>query len=344
MAGNDVMMSLSSSAGVPCWLRARPFLLAGTLRWLNIQRRYRLLLPASVVLLIVAAGVLTLPVVGHVLEAAAQFPLTPFASLGAVCAIATAQRKARIGRSFVDSWLAPLAAPSSFALRMLLPALVQVLFLGLAIAVPLVAGRLSWSGAVVLWLTVGAAYGIGSLIGWFSQGASRTAAPAFHYVSVRKPRENWSQAPRLEPLSYWAMGQARAIANPKAAANALLLVLLALPMGTPGQEAVAIAAGAWVLLFVVSLLVATVRVAFNAARWLAITNIRYFKLSMAIGYRVLLAQVWIWGWVVFLSYAAALRGALRIGLPLLLLFLFLTCAVTLVASWAAMKAVGMRSS
>src|SRR5690349_13741904 len=110
VTGNDALMSLSSSAGLPGWLRARPFLLAGTLRWLNIHRRCRFLLPLGVVLLLAAAGLLTLPYVGHILEAAAQFPLTSFTSLVAACAIATTHRKTRIRRSLIDSWLAPLAA------------------------------------------------------------------------------------------------------------------------------------------------------------------------------------------------------------------------------------------
>lgn len=325
------------------WLRARPFLLAGTLGWLNIHRRYRFLLPVGVVLVVAVAGVLTLPYVGHTLEAAAQFPLTSFTSLLAACAIATAHRKARVRRSLVDSWLAPLAAPSSVVLRMFLPALVQIVLLVLGLAIPFLAGTLSSPGAETLSLTVGAAYLVGSLIGWFSHRGSHAGAPAFHYVTVRKPRGNWSQAPRLEPLSYWAIGQARAIAKPQVAANAMLLVLMAIPLGTPGQQAIAIAAGAWVLLYVSSLFIATVRVAFKATRWLAITNVSYLELSAALGYRVLLAQLWVWGWVVFLTYAAALPGALRIGAPLLLLFLFLTCAVILVSSWVAMKSVGMRS-
>jgi len=324
-------------------LRARPFLLASALRWVNIHRRYPFLLPVGALLLLGAAGLLALPYVGHVLEAAAQFPLTSFTSLVVACAIATAHRKTQIRRSLVDSWLAPLAAPSSVVLRMVLPPLVQVLLLALGIAIPLLVGTLSWRGAVTLWLTVGAAYLVGSLMGWFSHRGAHAGAPAFHYVTVREPREKWAQAPRLEPLSYWAIGQARAIAKPRVAANAMLLVLVAIPMGTPGQQAIALAAGAWVLLYVASLFIATVRVACKATRWLAITNVSYLELSAALGYRVVLAQLWVWGWVVFLSYAASLPGALRVGLCLLLFFSFLTGAVILVSSWVAMKAVGMRS-
>jgi hypothetical protein len=346
VAGPDVLLSLSPSAGVPAWLRARPYFHANTLRWLNIHRRYRFLLPAGAVLLLAAVGLLALPIVGHLLEIAAQHPFTPFAILGAACAIATAHRKANIRRSLVDSWLAPLAAPPSVLPRLLLPPLLQILLLGLAIAIPLATGVLSRARAVTLWFTVGAAYLAGSLIGWFSHSNKTASAPAFHYVAIRKPRENWAHAPRLEPLSYWAVAQARVIANPKVAARILLLLLMAIPMETHsliGQKAIAIAAAGWVLLYVVSLFIATTHVAFKAARWLAPTTLRYTRFAAVLGYRVLLAQLWVWGWVVFLTYAAALPGALRIGLPLSLLFLLLSCAVTLAASWVAMRSVGMRS-
>lgn len=343
MAGNDGLMSLSPADGLPRWLRSRPFLLAATLRWSNIHRRHRFLLPATIALLLAAAVLLTLPIVGHLLEAAAQYPFSPFASLGAACAITTAHRKSRIHRSLVDSWLAPLAAPSSVFLRLVFPPLLQLFLLVLGIAIPLATGALSWNGAVTLWLTVGAAYLVGALIGWSSQGDKAASVPAFHYVAIRKPRENWAQAPRLEPLSYWAVGQAKVVAKPKVAANALLLVLMSIPLGTSGQKAVAIAAGGWVLLYVAALFIGTVRVAFSAARWLAPTTIGYAQFARVLGYRVLLAQLWVWSWVVFLCYAAALPGALRIGLPLSFLFLLLTCVVTCASSWAAMRSAGMSS-
>ena len=339
MAGNDVVMSLSPLPGLPRWVRVRPYLLASVLQWLNIHRRYRFLLPASVAVFLAVAGLMTLPIVGHLLEAAAQYPITPLSSLGAACAISTARRKAHIRRSEVDSWLAPLGAPGSVLPRALSPLLLQVALLVLVVAIALATGGLSWAGATTLWLTIGTAYLLGSLLGWFSQGDAAAAVPAFHYVTVRRPREHWAQAPRLEPLSYWAVGQARAIAKPKVAARVLLFVLLAIPLGTGGQKAIAIAAAAWILLYVVSLFIATVLVAYQAARWLAITSITYVQFTWKLGYRVLLTQLWVWSWVLFLTYAAALPGALRIGVPLALLFLFLTCAVVFVAGGLAMKSV-----
>jgi len=345
VAGNDVVMSLSPSAEWPGWLRNRPFLLAGTVRGLNIHRRYRFLLPVSIALLLAAAALLTLPIAGRLVEAIGQNPFSLFASLGAACAIATAHRRVRIQRSLVDSWLAPLSAPSSVFQRMLLPPLLQVLLLAAVVAIPFAAGTLTREGAKAVWLTIGAAYFAGSLIGWLAYGDKTAAAPAFHYVTVRRPRENWAQAPRLEPLSYWAIGRARVISKPKVAAKIALFVLLALPMGASsriGQQALALVAAGFVMLYVVSLFIGTITTAFGAARWLTPTTIRYGQFARVLGYRVLLAQLWVWGWVVFLCYAAALPGALRIGLSLGLLFPLLSCAVTLVTSKVAMRSAGMR--
>lgn len=345
MAGNDVLMSPSALGGWPGWLRARPFLLAGTLRWLNIHRRHRFLLPIGIALLVAAAALLTLPLAGHLLEAIAQHPFGLFASLGAACAVTTLQRRVRVQRSLVDSWLAPLSAPSSLLQRMLLPPFLQVLLLTLVVAIPFAAGTLSWEALKALWLTVGAAYLVGSLIGWLAHGDRSAAVPAFHYVTVRRPRENWAQAPRLEPLSYWAIGQARAVSKTKVAARLSLFVLLAFPMeanNLVGQKALASAAAGLVVLYGVSLFIGTVSAAFGAGRWLTPTVIRYGQFVSVLGYRVLLAQLWVWSWVVFLCYAAGLPGALRIGLPLGLLFLLLSAAVTAVTGWIAMMSAGTR--
>lgn len=342
MAGNDVLMSLSPADGLPRWLRARPFLLASTLRWLNIHRRYRFLLPASFALLLAAGGALTLPDVGHFLEALAHYPFAPFTSLAAACALSAAHRRERINRSVVDSWLAPLAAPASALMRFLLPAFLQLFLLLLAVAIALAAGVLSGSGAVTLWSTIAAAYAAGSLIGWLSHRGKGASVPGFHYVIVRRPRENWAQAPRLQPLSYWAVGYARVVAKPRVAAGALMLVLVGIPLNTGGEKAIAIAAGAWVVLHVAALFIAAVRVSFAAARWLAPTTIRYPQFALALGYRVVLALLWVFSCVVFLTYAAALPRALTLGLPLAVYCLLAFCAVVLAASWSAMRSVGMR--
>jgi hypothetical protein len=330
-------------AHLPRWLRSRPFLSAEVLRWLNIHRSHRLLLPSILALLVIGAGALTLPVIGHALELAAQNPLPSFVSLTAACAIATARRKGHLHRSLTDSWLAPLAAPSSMLVRALLPAILQLLALSAGIAIALVGGSLGFAAAVTLWSIEAGAYIVGSGLGWLSRPGKSATAPDFHYVSIRKPRSGWARAPRLEPLSYWTIGQAHVYVKPKIIARAVLLVLLSLPMGITAQSAMAIVAVLWVLLYVGSLMLAIARVAFSAAQWLALTSVGYLRFTYVVGYRALLAQLWIWACVMFLTYAGGLHRPLRAELLLAFFSLSLSGAAVAGAVRVAMRSVGMRS-
>jgi hypothetical protein len=244
-------------------------------------------------------------------------------------------------QSLVDSWLAPLAAPSSVLIRVALAPLVQLVLLLLAIGVPVLAGSLSLAGAVTLWSVVSGAYLGGFVLGWLIPHDMATGTLNFHYVAIRKPRANWSQSPGLEPLSYWAMGQVRVSTKPKVTATAMLFVLMALPLGTPGEQAIAIAAGSWVVFYLITLDVSAVRIAFRAARWLAPTTLRYLPFTVALGYRVVLAQLWTCGWVVFLGSVTAYPGASRLGLALTAECLLSACIILAVACWLAMRSAGM---
>jgi hypothetical protein len=184
---------------------------------------------------------------------------------------------------------------------------------------------------------LGSAYGAGFVVGWLSPHGRTVAAPDFHYVMVRKPRMNWAQAPSLTPLSYWAVGQARVSTKPKVTGGAMVLVLLALPMGTGGEKAIAIAAAAWVVLYLLFLVVAAIRVAFSAARWLAPTTLGYLPFTGAIGYRVVLTQLWIGAWVLFFTVASGLPGALGLALSIMGRCLLLACSAIPVACWMAMR-------
>ena len=323
---------------MPRWLQARPFLHVTALSWRNLQLRYRLLLPAILALGVVCAGLLTVPRVGAALELVAQYPVTPFVLLAASCAVLTARRKTRVYRSLVDSWLAPLAAPGSVATRMVFAPVLQVLLLWAGLGIATLAGSSSHAAATTLGLVVGSAYVAGFLVGWLSPHGRTVAAPDFHYVAIRKPRMNWAQAPGLTPLSYWAVGQARVSAKPKVTGGALLFVLLALPMGTGGEKAIAIAAGVWVVLYLLSLVVSAIRVAFSAARWLAPTALGYLPFTGAIGYRVVLTQLWICAWVLFFAVASGVSGALGLGLSLMGRCLLMSCIAIPAACWIAMRA------
>jgi hypothetical protein len=323
---------------MPRWLQARPFLLATALTYGNINRRHRALLPAIVTLLVICSGLLTVPTVGFALEVIAQYPMSPFVLLAAGCAVSTARRKASVYRSVVDSWLAPISAPPSIGFRLAFVPVVQALLLSLAVAIPTLAGNLSLGSAVTLWEIVGAAYAAGGFVGWLTPHSKALSAPDFHYVTIRKPRANWAQAPRLEPLSYWAVGQTRVSTKPKVTAGALLFVLMALPSATGGEKAIAIGAGAWVVLYLTLLAVSAIRVAFTAARWLAPTTIRYRPFTAILGYRVLLAQLWTCGWVVFLTSVAGLSVVFHLALTVTAGCVLLSGVAVPVACWFAMKA------
>jgi hypothetical protein len=317
--------------------------LAGVLRWRNIQRRHRFLPPLSILALLTVGGLLTLPVTGCALEVVAQNPIAPFVSLTSLCAFLTARRKGHLQRSLVDSWLAPLAAPPSMLVRAFFAPVLQLLLLGAGIAIPFATGSLSQTAAITLWALVGGAYVVGAAVGWLSRLGKSAAAPDFHYVAVRKERSSWARAPKLEPLSYLAVGQARVYAKPKVAASAMLLVLLGIPLGTGGETAVAIAAGVWVLLYVGALMLAVIRIAFTAARWLAPTTLGYFRFAWVLGYRVLLVQLWIWAWILFLTYAAGFLNITPVELRLAGSSLLLACVAIAAAVRVAMRTAGMRS-
>ena len=298
------------------------------------------------VLFLGCSALLTLPAVGGFLELLAQYPVTPIAVVAVAAAVATTRRRSAIASSLVDSWLAPLAAPSSFGMRMIWPAVVQLLMLLWVILIPFAAGSmagsrasgsLGGSEAITLTALLGGAYVAGAVVGWFLPHGASASAPDFHYVAVRKPRANWAQAPQLVPLSYWAVGRARVIVKPKVTARALLLVLLALPMGVRGEQAMAIAAGAWVVLYVVALTIAVTRVAFAAGRWLAPTTIGYLRFTVALGYRAGLVLLWTCGWAIFLGYAAGVPGILGRAVSLSLLAVGMFLVVLAGACWMARK-------
>jgi len=325
---------------MPRWLLARPYLHAGVLGWINRHRRNRLLLPAIVIAMLAAGALLTLPAVGAVLEFLGQNPAIPFALVGAGTAVLTARRKTRVYQESSGSWLAPLAAPASVGERMLFPVTPQILLLMAIVAIPYLAGSLSRDGVTGLGIAVHTAYLVGFIVGWFSSHDKTSGVPDFHYVAIRKPRPNWATAPRLTPLSYWAVGQARVSAKPKITAKALIFVLLALPMGTPGEKVIAIAAGTLVVWYLLALAVSAARVAVYAARWLSVTTVRYVSFTWTLGYGVLMAQLWTCVWVVFFTLMVSVSVALRVGSTAVECVAF-TCVDLIVACWFAMKAAGM---
>lgn len=326
---------------MPRWLLARPYLHATALGWINLHQRNRAVLPGILMVALAVGAGLTLPAVGVALEFLGQSPAIPFVLVGAVTLVLTARRKAGIYQALLTSWLAPLAAPASIAERMILPALLQLLLWTAVWSIPYLAGSLSSVGAQSLAIAVAAAWSAGSVAGWFASHAKSAGAPDFHYVAIRRPRPDWKTAPRLSPLSYWAVGQARVAAKPQTTAKALIFVLLALPLGTPGEKVIAIAGGTLVAWYLFALAVSAARVAVSAARWLSVTPVRYVEFTWALGHRVLGAQLWTCVWVVVFTLVLSVPMAWRVG-KTLTECVVLTGLDIAVACWLAMRAMGMR--
>src|ERR1700722_14614799 len=164
---------------MPRWLLARPYLHAGALGWINRHRRNRVLLPALLFVALGAAGLLTLPVVGASFEVIAQNPVLPFVLFAAGSAVLTSRRKSHVYQDLSMSWLAPLAAPASIAVRMFLPPVLQLLILAVVVGIPVAVGSLSRAGGVALTMAVGGAYLAGFVVGWLAPHDKTVGAPDF---------------------------------------------------------------------------------------------------------------------------------------------------------------------
>ena len=287
----------SIPGATPRWLRRRPLVLAGLLRLTNRVRRMKLAWLAVTVLVAIFVWAITRPFAGAALAFLAERPVISFVMAALHASTSVARIKPRLIAEGERSWLAALPFRVSVAVRVAFAFVVQLvgiaaLFAGIAAVSPT-----PWSAARGAWLGMLGGYVAGGLFGWFPQLLlpMRSADPAHsagsQYAIVREVREHWAIAPKLYPLSYWAVAWARVLTNPAATARTLIVVLLGIPMGTPGEEALAIAGGWMIGLYVLMNLVATVRTAFAAGRWLGPTPVRLGRFTSALISRALLIQV-----------------------------------------------------
>lgn len=338
-------MSQASSlpAGIPRLLARRPHLAAALLRWRNLYhlRRGRVLgITALVVAL--AVGLVLAPPTGSALQWLAGSPPIPFAISACLFGLAAVRRQARIQAEAATSWLAALPAPGSVILR-----LVSKSFAGLLGAVCLVglawtAGRLAPGMAWVLVLAMAGGALLGTLAGWRLQARAGKNAALWQYATVRRARRRWATAPSLSPLSYWPVALGRIFSRPKTTAVVVLVVLLSIPSGRyqpPGQVVIAVAAATITVFTLLTLSVAAVRVAGDAARWLAPTTIRLRSFIGAFVWRVALKQAAVLAAVMFLACAVDYPRAIRVGLALSAAYLVISCAAASVAcAWAGRQA------
>ena len=314
---------------------------AALLQWRNAYRLGRArALGIAALCAVLVVGVLLAAPVGPALRWLAGSPLATFAISACLFGLSTVRRHDRIRSDAATSWLAALPVRSSLNLRLAWGAAARLLaalvFLGLACAVGRVAMPLALRLALV---TAGGALA-GTLAGSPLRGGAATGSPGWHYASVRRPRRYWATAPSLIPLSYWPVAQGRIFSRPSTS-RVVLFALLAIPAGRrdPGEVAIAVAAGCITAFTLLSLSTAAVRVAGNAARWLAPSGVRLRAFIIAFLWQVALKQVAVLAVTLFLACAIDYQGALRVGLPLAAAYVAISCAAASVACvWACRRA------
>lgn len=334
-------------AGLPRWTAARPHLASRLLLWRNAYRcrRGRTLAFAA---LIAAGGaaVVALPPTGPVLGWLGENWAVTFVIATCAFALSTARRRQHAAIEAATSWLASL--PRAHPVRLQIVAATAgwlaaiVAFIALVWAV----GRIDHGVFSRLVLAAAAGTSVGLLAGWRLPRAG-IGAPGFHYAIVRRTRERWASAPSLSPLGCWPAAQGRIFSRPKRTAPIVLLAMMAVPAGahgTPAGLALAVVAVCMASFSVISLATAAVRIAFEAARWLAPTTVGWWRFTGALIWRALLTQAMVLVIVILLAGAVAPRPALGVGGPLAAICLCASLAAALAASYLACRRVGLGRS
>jgi hypothetical protein len=331
-----VQTDSSLPAGIPRWAARRPQLAAAALRWGNAYRRNgaRLLLVVLLTLL-AACGLAEIPETGLILDWLGRTVIVTVLVTTCLFALSTSRRRERAAAEAANSWLAPLPAVHPVSLIVVWGTTVRVLLVMAFVALACLLGRVGASAAWRLALGLMGGALLGSLAGRQLRRAADDGAPGFHYAPVRKPRARWATRPSLLPLAYWPAAQGRIFSRPKVLSRVAFMALVTLPLGTPGQVALAIAAASVAMVSIASLSLAAVRVVFDAAVWLAPTTLPQARFTAAMVWRVILTQALAMAVIVFLACAIDLPKALRLGVPLALGFLIVSLTVATVAcAWA----------
>lgn len=323
-------------AGVPRWAARRPHAAAALLRWTNSYRRNRARILLILVLVLAAACALAeIPQTGLVLGWLGSNVVVTFVLAVCLAGLSTIRRRERAIAEAANSWLTPLPTPSPVFLHMICGTGARLLLLEAFAALCCLLGRLGATAAWKLALALLAGAVCGSLAGWRQRRGADDGTPAFHYATVRRVRPRWAKSPSLLPLSYWPTAQGRVFRRPKVLSRVVFMMLIGLPLGTPGQVALAIAAACVAVFSMSSLSLAAIRVAFDAARWLAPTTLRLGRFTAAMVWRVILTQTLAAAVMVFFACAIDLPRALRLGVILAVGFLTGSLAVTaVVCAWA----------
>lgn len=322
------------------WAVRRPHAAAALLRWGHLYRRSR----TRVLLILLlgpmaAAGLAEVPQTGRILDWFGRNVVVTFVAAACLFGLSAVRRRERLTAEAARSWLAATPVASPVGLEMIWGTAVRLVGVTSFAALAWVLGKAAApaTGRFALALLGGAV--LGSLAGWRLPHAGGGGTPGYHYALVRRARRRTASAPSLLPLGDWPAAQGRIFSRPKVLARVAFLTLLTLPLGTPGQVALAIAAAAAAASSLAALSWAVLRVAFAAARWLAPTTLVPRRFLAALIWRVLLTQALSAAVMVCLACAIDLPQALRLGIPLAAGFLLVSLAAAAVTcGWACRRA------
>lgn len=326
---------------MPRWMAAHPYLSSGLLACRNVcrYRRGRTFFVAA--LIIVGAGVVAvLPPTGPILAWLGQNWAVTFVIAAAVFTPSTARRRQHASIAASMSWLASLPVRSPVWMQVVIATIEWLAAVIALCALVWAIGGIGRSDLSRLAFATAAGAAVGLLGGWRLPRAG-IGAPGFHYAIVRRPRARWTSAPSLLPLANWPAAQGRFFSRPRKTAPIVLFAMLAMPMGSPGQVALAVAAACVALFSVLTLSVASVRVAFDAARWLAPTTVGKLQFTAALIWRVVLTQIGVLAVLLLLTSTVYLPWALAAGLPLAASYVCASLAAASVAALVACRRVGL---
>ena len=287
--------------------------------------------------------VVVLPPTGPILAWLGENWAVAFVIAASIFTLSTARRRQRASMAAATSWLAPL--PVRVPVRTPI-VLVTAAWLGALAAFAVlewIAGAIGRTDFLQLVFALAAGALVGLLGGW-RLPRTGIGAPGFHYAVVRRARTRWASAPSLSPLANWPAAQGRIFGRPRKAAPIVLLAMLAMPMGSPGQAAIAVAGVCLALFSVLTLSVAAVRVAFGAARWLAPTTVGRWRFTAALIWRAALIQTLTLAVLILLAAALNPSRTIATAVPLAVLYLGLSLAVVTAVAYGACLCAGLGTS
>lgn len=339
------MQEVSSlPTGLTRWMAAHPHLTCRLLEWRNAYRDRRGRTLSAVALVVIGIGAVAIvPPTGPILGWLGRTWAVTFLITTTLFTLSTARRRQRASIAAATSWLASL--PTGSPMRMQVMAGTAAWLAGLVgfSALAWLVGAIGRSDFSRLAIATAAGAAVGLLAGWRLPKAG-IGAPGFHRAVVRRPRARWASVPSLSPLANWPAAQGRIFNRPKRTAPVLLLAMLAIPSGlhdAPGQVALAVAGVCMALYSVFSLSAAAVRVAFDAARWLAPTTVGKWRFAVALIWRVVLTQALALAVLLLLTGVVDRPRTLAVGVPLAALYLCASLALAFAVALGACRQTGL---